>query len=220
MYAEADVSLTQLGGDRGALTAFWARLSRIVLVSYGLIIFYGIDIILFEIDILVDLRLLSNEYADFSFWLIRSKPDVTYVAVRALTLTALAVFCLLNLNVYTIASHAAASLLGERELSSSTPTTSFSWGVHTLSIVTIFLYDVLFFISSLICVVLGFILLIQDGYAFFIVSYAILMYQVALLVCYVRGSEKIVVFLLGKQYLPDGNPSTVVPMQDSSPIED
>ena len=216
MNAEADVSLTQLGGDRGALAVLWARLSRIVLVSYGLIIFYGIDFTLFEIDILVDLRLISKEYADFSFWLIRSKPEVSYIVVRALTLTALAVFCLLTLNVYDIASHAAASLLGERELSSSTPATSFSCGVHILSIVTILLYNIIFFISSLICIVLGFILLIQDGYAFFIASYAILMYQIALLVCYIRGDEEIVVFLLGKQYLPDVNPSTLVPLQDSS----
>ena len=199
--ADAGVSLPQLVADRGVWSMLKARLLRIVSVSYALLIFYVIDILLSNLSI-GDIR-EAAAIVDFAF-----------------TLIAWAVFCLLTLNVYAIASHAAASLLGERELSTLTLATSFSWAVHLLSMVITLLYIILFFISSLICLLLGFYLFASRVYAFAIVTCAMLVIQIAVLVSYIRGGEEFVVFLLGEQYLPDGIESTVVPLQDTSPMEE
>ena len=199
--ADAGVSLPQLVADRGVWIMLRARLLRIVSVSYALLIFYEIDILLSNL-FLGDIR------------------EATAIVDFAFTLIAWAVFCLLTLNVYAIASHAAASLVGERELSTLTLATSFSWAVHLLSMVITLLYIILFFISSLICLLLGFYLFATRVYALAIVTCAMLVIQIVVLVSYIRGGEEVVVFLFGKQYLPDGIESTVVPLQDTSPMEE
>ena len=209
MDAEADISLTQLGGDRGALTVLWARLSRIVVVSYALFFFVASD------GLLASQLVKNNQYA------------LSMVPCAAAVIT-IPVYGLLMWRLYTIAIPVAISIWTERYLSAFSLHETFlsdyapilefgfkaSWMI-VFPMATLLLYLTLFLTFLLVITPLGDFLDSKYRYALNIMSYAAVVIQIAVLVFLIRRGKQAVVFFVGEQYVSDGTPCTVVPLKDA-----
>ena len=174
--AEAGISLTQPGRDRGGWSLLWARLLRILLVSCAIFFFFISD------TLLASQLLRGNEGA---------YPFISY------TFSLMTVFALwfVSRDVYTMAYAA----VPQQGLSTSTPPTLSLWA-H-LSRIGHFIFVMaamcLCQLTSIFMALVVF-LYVDDQYA---VLYTTVVIQIAVLVFLILGGKQALVFFVGEQYV-------------------
>lgn len=181
-----------------------ARLLRIVLVSCALFLFMVSD------ERLASELLENNQYA-------------LSMVINALIVIAVPVYGLLMWRLHTIAIHVAISIwtafsLWKTALSYDDTDYEFTFTYFEFLLMIAFPMGILLLYIILCLLVIAPLEYFLDSkyrYALYIMSYAAVVIQIAVLVFLIRRGKQAVVYFVGEQYVSDGTQCTVVPLKDA-----
>ena len=173
----------------------WARLLRIVLVSCALFLFIVSD------------ALLASQ-------LLKNNPYALSMVSYAAAVIIIPVYGLLIWRLHTIATHVAISTWTEQNFSAFSLSMTFLsdyapiWECYLkvtwmlmFPMVTLLLYITLLLLFVRVIAPPGDFLVDKYRYASYIMSYAAVVIQIALVVFLIRGGKQALVFFVGEQYV-------------------
>ena len=201
MEAKAGVSLPQLAVERGAWGMLGAHLFRNFLITNALTAFFITDVLLM-------------------YKLLGDNQRALRIVTHAMTLVFMVALYYLNrgsvIFIQAFANHVGDS---PSTFNPATPLTLARilkcTGVIFLLTVVCFSFVPLSICYSLLVVSMSF----EYRYAYFIMSYAAVVIQIAVVVFLIRGGKQAVAFLAGEQFPPASTLSTEVPMLAASSME-